>query len=347
MFFLLLPQATFAAEVTRMPSALEGSAGIRYSGSAGFGGLVEAGERIADRRTVRHDVDFALELAPIDGVALTLGLSMTPGWSWKYPDARAMLLEPVEGGGSYAFGEVQADSPTVQGGGTNGIWLGLGVTPFSEAFEQNHKVTWRLDGSFRTGNKKNRWTVIDGKRGAAPGGTALRLSGAFSRRGGPAEPYLRARWHKESKVTTDVVDMDGVVWATGLELRPASTVDLLGGTEIIAAENGESVTTVDVFIGFGYRSWEDVPSGLLLPNVIDASKGIAVTHGETIQGIAGLGLNIQYTRNLRSSAGARFEYALPHTQEHVYDVATSPDSFGIGWYVSITGVLAVDDLSGD
>ncbi|MEZ4321423.1 MAG: hypothetical protein R3F61_28385 [Myxococcota bacterium] len=347
MLFALAMTAS-GAEVTWMPDRLSGAATLRYGGRYERGYLEEQGIRISERRLTEHHVDLGVQFAPVPGAAVTVDLAMTPSWLWRYPNARQMLLEPVDGGGSYVFSPdpVDAEPVDVKGGGIEGVWLGLALAPFSEAFDLGQRVTWRFDVAYRTGNKSNnRWTFVDGKRGGGPGGSALKVQGAFSRRGGSAEPYVRGSFVKENKVTVDLTDGQGNTIATGLELQPASTAEILGGTEVISSDRDGTRTAMDFQLGFRYRTWEDVPSGLLLPNVIEASKTIPVTHSESLQGLATMGLNLVFSDIVRTTTGARFEYTVPHTQEHVYDVQTSPDTFGVGWYFSITGTLGPDDLS--
>lgn len=348
---IALAMTASAAEVTWTPEKLHVAASVNYRGSFEFGYLEEQAIRVSQRRFTEQNVDLGLQFSPIPGATLTLGLATTPSWLWRFPQARQMLLEPVDGGGSYVFAD-QAPEDTepvgTNGGGINGAWVGAAFSPFSEAFDLGHRVTWRLDVAYRTGNKnKNRWAVVDGKRGGAMGGSAIKIAGAFSRRGGAAEPYVRGTWLKENKVTVDVTDAQGTVIAPGLEIDPADSVEILGGTEVIASENAltHTRTAVDFNLGFRYRTWEDLPSGFLLPNVIEASKAITVTHSERVQGLAGMGLNLVFSDTVRTTTGARFQYTLPHTEEHIYDVQTSADTFGVAWYFSITGTLGANDVA--
>lgn len=335
-----------AAEVSWMPDALEGAATLRYAGLLERGGLEEQGTRISGRRTIEHRVLIGAELSPYRGIALNVAVSTVPAWAWGYSGARQMLLEPVEGGGSYLNAPTDPNAdPGITGGGIEGVWIGGAVAPLSEAFSKNHKVTWRMDLAVRTASGQNRWTLKDGgKRGGGPGGSAVKLAGAFSKRSGPADGYIRAVWQREGKVVTDVVDEAGTTWATGLTVRPASRVELLGGTEVVTGDGTDVRVAFDVHAGFGYRTWEDIPSGLLLPNVLEASRGTAVTHSETVDGLLGMGFHLRFVDNVRVSLGGRFAYVLPHTQENVYAVRTTADTVGFGWTFALTGVLGRDDF---
>ena len=152
---------------------------------------------------------------------------------------------------------------------------------------------------------------------------------------------------QEGRVTVDLTDDSGTVLTPEVELNPASRVELLGGTEVIANERDGTRTAVDFQLGFRYHTWEDVPSGMYLPNVIEASKAIAITRSERVSGPFGMGVNLVFSDLLRTQTGARFEYTLPYTVEHVYDVQTSADTFGVAWYFNLIGTLGADDLKAE
>ena len=245
------------AEVTEMPPRLGVVASLEYSGSSLSGGLVEEGERVGERRIVRHDVDLGAEFGIAEGFAATLDLAVTPSLRYRYPESRTMIIEPLTGSGSYLSGEGVGER-TVRASGLDGIWLGVAAAPFSEAYGPEQRVTWRLDAGFRTpSRKRNLWTAPNGTRGAAEGGTALRLAGAFSTHRGITSPWLRAEWIREGRVEVEVTDEDGVTWSNGLALRPASTFATDLGVELTAWEDQatESRAGVELWIGAGYRTW--------------------------------------------------------------------------------------------
>lgn len=338
--------AASAAEVTEIPGPIGGSIELQYRGQLQFGGLVEGTERIAERRVQEHHLDATLEFSPFRGAALVLGLEAAPSWMWTYPEARQMLLEPVDGGGSYLFStpDPEAEPYTVKGGGLTGFWIGAAFAPFSERLFAKQKVSWRVDFAVRPGNKKsNRWTVRDGKRGAGPGTTGIRVAGAFSRRGGVAEPYVRMRLQHEGKTEIELADEQGVRNPTFV-VDPASTVELIGGTGVLASKLQKDPSYFDVHLGAIYRSWEDVPSGMYLPNVIEASKAIPITHSESFTGVFGLGANLAFGSNVSADLGVEAAYTIPHRQEHLFDVTTSPDTIGINWHVALKGTLEKADL---
>lgn len=343
---MLLMLAAFASEVTAFPEPMGVGLAVTYRGFYELGDLEEGDQMIAKRRLQEHHVDAGVEFSPFTGVALTLGLEASPHWSWTYPEARTMLLEPVEGGGSYLFSnpsDPAAPAYQRKGSGLTGVWVGGAVAPFSEALFANQKVSWRLDFAMRPGSKKsNRWTVNDaGKRGASPGSLGVRVAGAFSRKGGIAEPYVRAIYRHEGKVTLQLADETGTM-NDAFTVDPGSSLEVIGGTGVLANEDDSSA--FDVHIGAVYKSWEDLPTGMLLPNVIDAAKTVPATHSESFTGIFGIGADLSFGDNASATLGGRFSYTLPHRQEHLFNVRTSADTFGIHWYLTVRARVSKSDF---
>ncbi len=341
----LLPITALSAEVTEMPKELRGIGSLTYGAFAEWGALSEEGVKVGKRRISRHDLHYALQFAPINGAAIVLDIDHTPSLRYTFPESNVMLIEPVEGGGTYIGGEQVSDTPTVKAGGLNGIWIGAAFQPFSESYEQyDQQSTWRLDIAFRTGSSnRNLWTAPNGSRGAAPGGSALKLAGAVSTEMGIGNPYVSTTWVKENKVTVDLTDEDGVTHATDVELNPASTIDFRGGIEVIGYRDAsrETRAAVDFFLGMGYRSWEDIASGVYLPDVLPGSRQIAVTASEQINMMAGINVDYHVNDKVRARTGPDFRFHTPFRPEHVYNTQTTPDHLGFGWVFKIEGVLDV------
>ncbi len=328
-----------AADVTEMAPEMGVRSYLRYGGSTLNGHLVEEGEVVAGRSIQRNDVDLAVEFAPIDGFAATMQVALTPGWTWKYTDTRAMVAEPADGSGSYLAGEPAKDV-TLKTSGLTGIWFGAALAPFSESYAKNQHATWRLDLGVRTPSAgRNLWVARNQARGSSPGGTAFRVAGAFSTDRGVGAPFLSASWVHESKVTLDVTDEAGTVWAKNLELSPADVVELRSGIALTGYENAalHSAFDVELWMGAQYRSWEDVASGLYLPNVLDSARSIPVTAGDSIAGLAGFGLEYGINEYVAVRTGAEFTYRTPYRLEHVYDVRTSADTWQLGWFFTVQG----------
>lgn len=314
--------------------------GLTYSGSALNGSLVEGDVTIAERRISRHDLNFAVEFSPAERIAITLALPTTLSWRFTYPNARTMVIDPITGTGTYLAGEDTADATAIAAAGIQGVWLGAALSPFSELYSESDEITWRLDGALRTPSpQRNVWTAPSGRRGAATGGWGLRVAGAFSADLGKGEPWLLAEYTRESKVSVDVVE-DGVTWATDLPLHPASVLGAKGGVEIVAHERPDAGTrfAIDLSLGGAYRSWEDVATGIYLPNVLDSARSIPVTSGDSVSGSFGVALDLHVDEHVRLRGGATVEVRTPFRPEHLYEVRTDTDTYQIGWTFEVEGV---------
>lgn len=338
---LLLASTARAAQVTDMAPELGLLGGFEYGGDSTNGHLIEAGEEVSGRRVVRHGLDLALEFAPTAGFAFTLDVEITPSHKLTYTDARTMLVDPLDGSGSYLAGETLAEPSVVKASGLSGLWFGVALAPFSEDYEKVQNASWRVDAAIRTPSpNRNLWTAVNGKRGAAPGGVAFDVAGAFSTDRGVGNPWLRAELIRELKATVDFVDENGVTWARDVEVRPASTFELKFGVELLAAEDEatDARFSVDLWMGGDYRTWEDVSSGVYLPNVLDSARAIPVTTGDTIRALTGMALDYHVNTYVRMRTGVDVAFGTPYTLEHVYPVRTSADTWTIGWFFQFQGV---------
>ena len=342
-----LASPAIAAEATDMPLELQGSADLTYGGFAEFGALEEDGVNIGQRRILRNDLYWNIEFAPIDGIALTLGIDQTAGLAFNYPNARGMLFEPVEGGGTYLLSEEEVPAK-VTAGGINGVWIGAAFAPFSERYDRGHKTTWRLDIGFRTASpNRNLWVAKNGKRGSAPGGTALKAAGAVSQDMGTGNPWASFELIRENKFTADLVDESGETWARAVSLQPASSMTIKGGVEVVAYDDPAQSTrfAVDFFLGFGYRTWEDISSGVYLPNVLDAGKGIPMTAGDQTFMLAGIHADYHINEYVRARTGPDFRFHTPFVPEHAYAVTTRGAHIGVGWMFRIEGMAQAQTQS--
>lgn len=329
-----------------MPPGPGASVGVSYGGRYLRGGLEEGGERISERRELWHTVDVNIEIAPIEGVTLVLGFAQIPSATLRYPDARPMLLDPVAGGGTYAFSQPDGEAPEVSGSGPGGIWIGAGFAPFSERYGPSQRITWRLDAAHRTATaKRNLWTVGEKGRGASNGGAAWLLSAAFSSRNGAGDPYLRASWLSERPVTLDIIDESGERFANGLRVVPANTLDIVSGIEVLTKQPEGTRLAVDLFVGFGYRTWQDMPTGIYLPRVVNSAREIPVTASEHLVARAGIGLVFDVQQTVRGRMAIEGRYTTPYRPEHVYNARTTLDTFTIGWTVDLTGIASLDKLT--
>lgn len=324
-----------------MPPELRGNASLNYSGSFEGGSLEENNEQVGKRRLTQHKINYRVEFAPVEGIALVLDLPHTPFIRYSFPEATEMIFEPVSEGGTYSFGETLQKPPDFYGSGIDGIWIGAAVAPFSESYDRNHQVTWRLDLAYRTASSTNIWTAGEtgDKRGAAPGGSALKVSAAFSRDSGIVVPFMKFELVRENKLSLDIHNEDGELVTSGLQVAPPSSIDLVGGLEVVTFEDAEDGSRIafEIFGGFGYRTWGDIPSGILLPSVLDTSRDIPVSVGDHLTLWAGTGFDYQIMEYVRLHTTVGGRYFTPHRLEHVYPVSTSLDTFGVDWSFGAEG----------
>lgn len=338
-----LANPAVAAEATDLPNELAGTADLTYGGFAEWGALEENGVNIGQRRVLRNDLYWNIEFAPLEGVALTLGIDQTAGLKYGYPNARAMLFEPVEGGGTYLLSNEEVPYST-NAGGINGVWVGAAFVPFSESYARGQKSTWRLDIAFRTGAKnKNLWIPKNGKRGSAPGGTALKAVGAVSQDMGTGNPWARIELIRENKFVGDLVDANGDTSARAVTIQPASHLEVTAGVEVVGYDDGEDTrAAVDFWLGFGYRTWEDVSTGVYLPNTLDAGAAIPMTSGDQTFVRAGIHVDYHVNEHVRARTGPDFRFHTPFIPEHAYAVVTAPRHIGVGWMFRIEGAVQAE-----
>lgn len=342
MLFTLLATA-YAAEVTEMPPELRGNVEIGYTGDFGFRTLEEKRQLVGSGLYQRHDLMFSGEFAPLKWLALNLAVPYTPAWSMNWDEAYEMRYDPTTETGTYVGGEQINDGVLKTASGSEGVWFGAAVAPFSQSYGSgllHQLVDWRLGIAYRTGNSHTLWSAVNGSRGVAPGGGAWKISAAFSTTRGSANPYLSVTAVLEGKpVVMDIVDEEGTTWATGLPIDAASTFDIRGGIELTDAEirEGGYRFVWDIYCRFGYVTWQDIPSGIYLPTVLDASRGITITETDYVHGDLGMSAVIDVNHWAGFRLGVEGRYALPHRVEHPYPVFWSYDSFD---------VVAVAELEG-
>lgn len=343
MWFIALVSGALAAEFTEMPAEMRADLDIGYAGDFGFMGLEEDGRLVAWGSRQRHDLAFGAEFAPVKWAAVGFSVPLTPAWSANWTEAYEMVYDPVTETGTYLGSDPLTDLPSMKGGGGQGVWLNAAVAPFSSSYGSgvlHQLVDWRLGVGVRMGGKDTQWTATDGQRGAATGGGAWRLSAAFSATRGASSPYLAVEGLLEGKsVAVDVVDDAGNPVATGLPVDAASSVQIRGGVELLDASNAATGYRFvwDLYLGFGYTTWQDVPSGFGLPDVLDVSQQIPVTEADYVSGRLGIATIIDFNKYAGMRLGVEGRYALPHRVEHVYPIYTSIDTFDVVANVALEG----------
>ncbi len=322
-----------AAEVTDLPPMLRGDVEVRFDLSVEDARLVESGETVGKRRIADNQLVYAGTLSVYDGLALFFELPHGVGTNVSFGDAREMVVDADFGAGKEAGTMLGSDPiedpPVVQGSGLEGTWVGIRGAPFSrDLFPRQHDSTsWLLELGYRFKDKSNFWTVNDaGKRGAGPGAPAFRFHGAWSTRYRASQPYVTTTLVRTGRITTDVADASGQTTATGLVLRPASSADLGVGSELVAGTYGEGPSAgqvgIDCRLHFGYVSWQDIPSGLYLPSVLDLTTSQAATESEYAYVRGGLGVNWRIVEYVQLNLGGDVGTSSPRRIEHAYPVYT-------------------------
>ena len=310
-----------------MPNGLRGDVTLSYVGQFGRHNLVQNDQQVGQRRLNTHDFDVRFEFAPVNGISFYATLPNTVSKRLSFPQAYEMLVDPATGVGEYITSSPLDNAPEYTGAGSQGVWFGVGFAPYSEQFNASNQLTWRLDVAARTRAKKTFFTETDGKRGAALGGSAFLVSGAFSADNGTSKPYMKAAWTLETRRAVQFENNNG---SAELQVKPGSTFRLTTGVEVLLlnpATDQSPEPYFDMNAGFGYRSWRNIPSGFMLPDVLDTAIPNLVTNTEALSAEAGIGFGLRFFPYLQWQAGLKAIYQTPYYIEDIYTVKTSADSF--------------------
>jgi hypothetical protein len=74
-----------------------------------------------------------------------------------------------------------------------------------------------------------------------------------------------------------------------------------------------------------------------LPDVLPASRSIAVTTSEYLQFGGGAALDYHINEWIGLRLGADGRWMTPHRVEHPYAAKTDPESWGMSWYLNLVG----------
>ena len=347
---LLMVPAALAADVTEIAPFMRGDVELRHDSDLERVRLVEAGELVGMRQASVHTLTVGLDFSVAPGAALFVDLPIYLGDRVAFGSGREMTFDPNTDSGTYIDANELVidpfDKPGTQGSGLGGVWVGLHGTPFSESFARRDRATVLLEGGFRTPDKTNFWTTDEtGKRGAGPGASAMRLALAASTTVKASQPYARLSWERVGTITTDVRDDTGALVVSAMDIDPASSATATVGTEAQVWSNDEagSQLSLDFNLSLGYRSWQDIPSGLYLPSVLEASRTVPVTQSDAVflEGAAGVRYRIiDYVEiGLGGTVGSTSAYRI----EHPYDVVAGMGTLAWGVH-SYMRVRARDPL---
>lgn len=324
-----------AANVTEIPPFLRGDVSVGYRFDMLSGSLEEHGAvdvEVGQRTISDHMLSYRAEFGAGPGVAVFFELPHWVSSTVGYGSLGTMVYDPATGAGTYQGTNPGEAGDRIQGSGLGGVWIGVRGTPFSEAFEtRKNRATWLLEGALRTGDSSNLWTIAGESRGAGTGGTAFRLHSAFSTTFRSTQPWVSGTFVTEGKRTVDVYGDAGTLLASGIEVDPASTLELRTGVEVLAAENeaAGSQLSFDLHMGVAYGSWQTLPSGFYLPEVLDTSEGRAIQQAEQLEGGGGLAIYWRPMTYMQVDLYGDAAWHLPQRIEHPYPVYTGDDTFRV------------------
>ena len=322
--------------VTRVPGRFQADVGVEYRGNTEQGGLREAETRIAERRLTTQSVSLIAAFTPLRGLSVEIEGVVVPRQRLTFSDARTMIFDPVAGQGTYLLGDAPPSTEIRSGSGLGALWFGLAVAPVRWRADRPRQGSWRLDLAVRPPSaNRNWWTTTDTRRGAHPGGTGLRLGASFAAKRGIAWPYIRGRWVQSLPLSIDVTDEQGELWVQDLATFSPTTVDTAGGTEVVLLHREIVDVRLDGWVGGQYRSIADVPSGVLLPQVIDRARTIPVTVGDEVAVRGGLAAQVIVMGRWRVRGGIEARYGTPYRVEHVFAAETTPDTLRVGGFINL------------
>lgn len=319
-----------------MPPALRGDIGIRFDGYRQNDRLVEGVEEVGRRQIVDNQLTLAAEFSFVKGASLFVELPRFAN-TIHFPEANVMAFDPINDGGTMVDTIALEDERTLTGAGFGGTWIGLSGAPFHEALfaRRGDRSSWRFDAAYRFADRTSFWTATDGERGGGVGANAFKLTSSFSTTHKQSQPYLRATLLRAGRQTVEVRDEAGELRIQNAIIRPASRVDLRTGTELQVYRDDASGSelNLDFSASFGYRSPQTIPSGLLLPSILDASRSVLVEAAEQTYLDLGFALNSRISEYAQLNLGAEIGTVSPQRLEHLYDVSTG---FGtVSWQLFV------------
>lgn len=342
---LALLTPAHAAEVTAMPAPLRGVATLEYRAQGDAARLVEGETQVGARQERLHTLALKGGFSPYRGIGLVVDLPIAIDQRLVWSQAREMDFDPIQGAGSMVGSAELDPAPVVKGGGLMGPTFSLQVAPFLAEHGGARRVdrtTWLLEAGYRLQDKSNWWKEqVDGGRGAGDGADAVHLRTAFSTLADTSRPYVEVQFDKALTVPTALRAADGSVLTQGAPVRPASTLNLRVGAELPLVEREDLALSLDLRTRFGYRTWQDIPSGLYLADVLSASREVLVTQGEAIHAMGGIGLQVQRAGLLDVLVGGDFGAESPYRVEHPYAIRT--DLPTVVWDANLAVRVWIDD----
>ena len=328
-----------AAEVTELAPMLRGDLKVAYTTDAQRGRLVESEQTVARRNLTDHLMTWSLDVGVYTGVALVVEMPHYVSQRVRFPEASQMDYDPISGEGSLLGSDPVGSTEAEVGAGLGGTWIGIKGSPYHQEIwgDRGDRASVLFEAAYRFEDTTNFYSYGPrGTRGGGPGASAFRLRGAFSTTHRNTQPYLVGTWTRSGRITQDVVDAGGRVVSSGSTFTPASELDLRAGAEfkLDSYQDGGEVD-FDLSGRFGYRSWQDIPSGLYLADVLDASVGRTATEEEYAFVAARAGINWRMVHYLQLNVAGEVGLTTPRTIEHFYPVSTGMGTWTWGVLTSL------------
>lgn len=322
--YLFFPVAE-AGTFTDAPGALQGDISIQNSFLQTRDSLYQSEELVGSRKMMNDHVNVVLLFGLLDFMSLKTNFPV--GFqSVSFQDVHQMQFEPLEEIGTYINTPATEDYK-ISGSGLEGIELSLHFYPFHKKIfnERGDTGNWNVGILYRAPDNTNFYSPSEsGKRGSGVGAQGFGLETSFSKRKQHLEPYLQIKGLKSSAFDGSIRTASGKTLKQSTEFQPASTVDIRGGSEFFVWEDVAmaSYVTVDLFGEYHYQSFQQIPSNIYLPNVLETTWDNIITQTEVISFQGGIGTNVQLNSVYGMSLAGKVGYASPQQVEHIYPVNT-------------------------
>lgn len=336
--FLLLSNAASAADITTLPPQYRGDVAIAYRATVVPDTLEEDGATVGERRSTTHKLEYSVLFSATDYLAIQIGLPHTARQTIQFSESNAMVYDPIDQTGTMRNTSGIADS-TRSGSGLGGTRIRLVGTPFSESVfaARGDQVSWLIEVGMQFSDDSNFWTVAGGERGAGPASPAFELDSTWSTDHQYASPYIGVSWTRRSPHSDGQVpikDPSDLVLFSGLEIPIFEDPNWANGlgTEL----------TMDLSGRFGFHTYGDGVSGVLLPATLPISTGKAVTQSEASSLWGHMDVRWRAARYIDWSLNSAVGGVFGHRLEHHYPVRTATAG-KVGWSAGTTVTFRARD----
>ena len=333
MISLLFAHAAFSASIVDPPGGLQANIGLHNDFSKYYDRLFEANSQIGTRQIIDNQSRLDVEFGALDILSLRLTLPYTYT-NYRFPTAQEMSFSPrTDTGSSIGGSELSVDDRI--GKGLTGSFVGLRLYPFEGNFydNRNHRGAWRLELGYRIPDATHFYTVNDNnQRGSGPGAGAFYFGGTFVGKARIGRPYIQSDFTLSSRWSGDIRDTNGQTLISNTNIRPASIAQAQAGSEVPVYQDkaNDSEVALHFYGRFRYQSWMDIPSGIVLPQILPTTEDLIVTQTEQSSFHTGFGLNMHFITYYNIQLYSEFGLYSPQVLEHVYDTNTNG---GLSWLV--------------